>query len=117
MSEYVKFATSAADQYLSSLAEAQDAFLKSMTPYSDWASAVPKMPAGIDLLIQLLIGCLSILIEYSIHIAHHGYINPKLIHPLKQCLTSIAIGLIERPVADIGIDINQHGSLPFLKHY
>jgi hypothetical protein len=46
MSEYVKFATSAADQYLSSLAEAQDAFLKSMTPYSDWASAVPKMPAA-----------------------------------------------------------------------
>ena len=46
MSEYVKFATNAADQYSSNLAEMQDAFLKSMTPFSEWASSVPQMPAA-----------------------------------------------------------------------
>jgi hypothetical protein len=46
MSEYVKFATTTTDQYLTSLAEAQDAFLKSMTPYSEWASTVPQMPSA-----------------------------------------------------------------------
>jgi hypothetical protein len=46
MSEYVKFATTAADQFISSMAEAQDAFLKSMTPYSEWASSVPQMPSA-----------------------------------------------------------------------
>jgi hypothetical protein len=46
MSEYVKFATTAGDQIISNMAEAQDAFLKSMTPYSEWASTVPQMPAA-----------------------------------------------------------------------
>ena len=46
MSEYVKYATSAGDQYLSSLAEAQDAFLKSMTPFTQMAGSMPKIPAG-----------------------------------------------------------------------
>jgi hypothetical protein len=46
MSEYVKFATSAADQYLSAVAEAQDSFLKSMTPFQQMASMSPKMPAS-----------------------------------------------------------------------
>ena len=46
MSEYVKFATSTGDQYLAALAEVQDTFLKSMTPFSQWASTVPQMPAS-----------------------------------------------------------------------
>ena len=45
MSEYVKFATSTADQYLATLAEVQDTFLKSITPYSQWASTIPQVPA------------------------------------------------------------------------
>jgi hypothetical protein len=44
MSEYVKYATSAGDQYLSALAEMQDTFLKSMTPFSQMASSMPKAP-------------------------------------------------------------------------
>lgn len=46
MSEYVKFATSTGDQYLASLSEAQDAFLKSMTPFTPVAATLPKMPAA-----------------------------------------------------------------------
>lgn len=46
MSEYVKYATSAGDQFLASLAEAQDTFLKSVTPFSQWASTVPQVPAS-----------------------------------------------------------------------
>ena len=44
MSEYVKYATSAADQYLSTVAEMQDSFLKSLTPMQQVASFYPKMP-------------------------------------------------------------------------
>lgn len=46
MSEYVKYATSAGDQYLSSLAEMQDTFLKSMTPVTQMLASAPKMPAS-----------------------------------------------------------------------
>ena len=45
MSEYVKFATSTGDQFLASLSEMQDAFLKSMTPFTQTATTMPKMPA------------------------------------------------------------------------
>jgi len=45
MSEYVKYATSTGDQYLAAMSEAQDAFLKSMTPFTQAASSLPKMPA------------------------------------------------------------------------
>ena len=45
MSEYVKFATSTGDQYLASLSEMQDAFLKGMTPLSQMSTSMPKMPA------------------------------------------------------------------------
>jgi hypothetical protein len=46
MSEYAKFATNAGDQYLAALSEAQDTYLKSMTPFSQWTSALPKTPAS-----------------------------------------------------------------------
>jgi hypothetical protein len=46
MSEFAKLATSAGDQYLASLAEMQDTFLKSMTPFTQLSSAMPKMPAS-----------------------------------------------------------------------
>lgn len=46
MSEYVKYATSAGDQYLASLAELQDSFLKSMTPFTQMTASMPKMPAS-----------------------------------------------------------------------
>jgi hypothetical protein len=46
MSEYVKFANNAADQYISNLAEMQDAFLKSLKPFNEWAASVPQMPAA-----------------------------------------------------------------------
>jgi len=45
MSEYVKFASNAGDQYLSALAEAQDTFLKSITPFSQMTATMPTMPA------------------------------------------------------------------------
>ena len=45
MSEYVKYATNAGDQFLSSLAEAQDTYLKSMQPFTQWTSALPQTPA------------------------------------------------------------------------
>ena len=40
MSEYVKLATGAADQYLTALAESQEQFLKTMTTFN---SLLPKM--------------------------------------------------------------------------
>ena len=43
MSEYAKFAASAGDQYLSALSEMQDAFLKSMTPFTQMTTSMPKM--------------------------------------------------------------------------
>jgi hypothetical protein len=46
MSEYAKFATSAGDQFLASISEMQDAFLKSMTPFTQAAATMPKMPAS-----------------------------------------------------------------------
>ena len=42
MSEYVKLATGAGDQFLSALAESQETFLKSVTAFSSWAPAVPQ---------------------------------------------------------------------------
>jgi len=42
MSDYVKRATGAADQYLTALAESQEQFLKTLTAFSAW---VPKTPA------------------------------------------------------------------------
>ena len=45
MSEYVKYATSAGDQYLATVAEFQDSFLKSLAPVTQAASAMPKMPS------------------------------------------------------------------------
>ena len=46
MSEYVKYATSAGDQYLATLSEMQDAFLKSLAPFSQMTATMPKMPAA-----------------------------------------------------------------------
>ena len=50
MSEYVKYATSAGDQYLATVAEFQDSFLKSVAPFTQAATqaaaALPKMPAS-----------------------------------------------------------------------
>jgi len=45
MSEYVKFASNAGEQYLSALAEAQDTFLKSLSPFTQWSSSLPQTPA------------------------------------------------------------------------
>lgn len=42
MSDYVKRAGSAADQYLSALAESQDQFLKTLATFQSW---IPKVPA------------------------------------------------------------------------
>ena len=42
MSEYVKLATGAGDQFLAALAENQETFLKSVTAFSSWAPAVPQ---------------------------------------------------------------------------
>lgn len=46
MSEYVKYATSAGDQYLSTLSEFQDSFLKSMTPITEMMPAMPESPVA-----------------------------------------------------------------------
>lgn len=43
MSDYVKLATEAGDQVLAGLAESQEAFLKNMTPYTEWAATQTKM--------------------------------------------------------------------------
>jgi len=42
MSEYVKLATGAGDQFLTALAESQETFLKSLTTLSSWAPAQPQ---------------------------------------------------------------------------
>jgi hypothetical protein len=42
MSEYVKLATGAGDQFLAALAESQETFLKSVTAFSSWAPAAPQ---------------------------------------------------------------------------
>jgi hypothetical protein len=39
MSEYVKLASGAGDQFLTALAESQETFLKSVTAFSSWAPA------------------------------------------------------------------------------
>jgi hypothetical protein len=44
MSEFVKLATTVGDQYLSSLAESQEAFLKAMAPLSEMTAKMPSMP-------------------------------------------------------------------------
>ena len=41
MSEYVKLASGAADQYLTALAESQEQFLKSVAAFNSW---LPKVP-------------------------------------------------------------------------
>ena len=46
MSEYVKYATTAGDQYLASLTEMQEAFVKGMTPITQMASTMPKPPTA-----------------------------------------------------------------------
>jgi hypothetical protein len=46
MSEYVKYATTAGDQYLASLSEMQEAFVKGMTPFTQMTSTMPKMPTA-----------------------------------------------------------------------
>jgi hypothetical protein len=45
MSEFVKIATTAGDQYLTALSESQETFLKAMGPYKEFVSTMPKMPA------------------------------------------------------------------------
>ena len=48
MSEYVKLASGAADQYLTTLAESQEQFLKSITAFNSWmpkAAATMPTPA------------------------------------------------------------------------
>jgi hypothetical protein len=42
MSEYVKLATGAGDQFLATLAESQETFLKSVSAFSSWAPAPPQ---------------------------------------------------------------------------
>ena len=53
MSEYVKLASGAADQYLTTLAESQEQFLKSMTAFNSWmpkvATPVPVPAFAADL--------------------------------------------------------------------
>jgi hypothetical protein len=46
MSEYVKYATTAGDQYLASLSEMQEAFVKGMTPFTQMSTTMPKMPTA-----------------------------------------------------------------------
>jgi len=43
MSDYVKLANGAADQYLTALAESQEQFLKSVTAFNTW---LPKVAAA-----------------------------------------------------------------------
>ena len=45
MSDYVKLAASASDQFLSSLAENQDTFLKSVTVFSSYVPAATPVAA------------------------------------------------------------------------
>jgi hypothetical protein len=44
MSDYLKLATGAGDQFLAALAENQEAFLKSLSAFSSWAPATPAPP-------------------------------------------------------------------------
>ena len=46
MSEYVKLATGAGDQFLAALAEGQEAFLKSVTAFTTWAPAPAAAPVA-----------------------------------------------------------------------
>ena len=46
MSEYVKYATTAGDQYLASLTEMQEAFVKNMTPFTQATASIPKAPTA-----------------------------------------------------------------------
>ena len=46
MSEYVKLAAGAGDQFLNTLAESQETFLKSVTAFSSWAPAQPVQPVA-----------------------------------------------------------------------
>ena len=46
MSEYVKLASGAGDQFLTALAETQETFLKSVTAFSSWAPAQPQPVAA-----------------------------------------------------------------------
>ena len=46
MSEYVKLASGAGDQYLTVLAESQEQFLKSLTTLSSWLPKTPTAPAA-----------------------------------------------------------------------
>ncbi len=43
MSDYVKLAAEAGDQYLAALSESQETFLKSLAPMSELATSVPPM--------------------------------------------------------------------------
>jgi hypothetical protein len=43
MSDYVKLASGAGDQYLTALAESQEQFLKSVAAFNSW---LPKMPTA-----------------------------------------------------------------------
>ncbi len=43
MSDYVKVASEAGDQFLAGMAEAQDNMLKAMAPYTEWAQTQTKM--------------------------------------------------------------------------
>jgi hypothetical protein len=47
MSDYLKQATEAGDQYLSALAESQAQFLKAVTAASAWVPKVPMAPAPV----------------------------------------------------------------------
>ena len=42
MSEYVKLAAGASEQFLTALAQSQDTFLKSVTAFTSWAPAPPQ---------------------------------------------------------------------------
>ena len=46
MSEYVKLASGAADQYLTALAESQEQFLKSVATFNAWLPKVPTPAAA-----------------------------------------------------------------------
>ena len=46
MSEYVKLATGAGDQFLTALAESQETFLKSVSAFSSWTPAPQPVPVA-----------------------------------------------------------------------
>jgi hypothetical protein len=45
MSDYVKLANGAADQYLTALAESQEQFLKTVTAFNSWLPKAASAPA------------------------------------------------------------------------